>query len=71
MTLDELERAEPVYEPVPGWHEDITSARAFEELPDAARRYVEKVESLVDVPMAFLSVGPGRDETICRIDLYA
>jgi adenylosuccinate synthase len=71
MTLDEVARAEPVYETVPGWSEDVTGARCFEDLPDNARRYVEKVEALVDVSVAFISVGPGRDETICRQDPFA
>ena len=64
MTLDELRRAEPVYETFPGWSEDISGARRVEDLPDTARRYIEAIERLVDVPAALLSIGPGRDETI-------
>ena len=71
MTLDEVTRAEPVYETLPGWSEDITGARSFEDLPDNARRYIQHVERLVDVPVAFLSVGPGRDETIDLSDPFA
>ena len=70
MTLQELSDAEPVYETFPGWDEDITGARSVEELPDAARRYIETIERLVEVPSALLSVGPGRDETIVRRDLF-
>ena len=70
MTLDELVAAEPVYETLPGWTEDITGARELGDLPDAAQRYIETIERLVDVPAAFVSVGPGRDETICRQDLF-
>ncbi len=70
MTLQELNDAEPVYETFPGWDEDITTARRVEELPDAARRYIETIERLVDVPSALLSIGPGRDETIVRHDLF-
>ena len=44
MTLAELERAEPVAETFEGWSEDITGARRFEDLPDAAKRYVEAIE---------------------------
>jgi adenylosuccinate synthase len=66
MTLDEVARAEPVYETLPGWSEDITGAREVGELPDAARRYVDRVEALAGVPVELISVGPGRDETIVR-----
>ena len=71
MTLDELARAEPVFETFPGWTEDLTSARRFDQLPDAARRYVDAVQQMVDVPAAFLSVGPGRDETIALADPFS
>jgi adenylosuccinate synthase len=70
MTLGEIERAEPVYETLPGWDEDITGCREYEALPDNARRYVDRVEALVDVPVEIISVGPGRDETISRIDPF-
>ena len=66
MTLDEVARAEPVYETFPGWREDISAVRRFEDLPDAARRYVERVGALAGVPVQLISVGPGRDETIVR-----
>ncbi len=70
MTLAEVARAEPVYEPQPGWSEVLSHARRFEDLPDAARRYVDRVEALVGVPVEILSVGPGRDETIVRSDPF-
>ena len=70
MTLDELERAEPVYESRPGWREDVSGVREYDELPGNARRYIERIEALLDVPAAFISVGPGRDATIARIDLF-
>ncbi len=70
MTLDEVARAEAVYETLPGWSEDVTGVRRYDDLPDAARRYVERIESLVDVPVDLLSVGPGRDETISRRDPF-
>jgi adenylosuccinate synthase len=66
MTLAEIERAEPVYESHPCWTRDIGSCREFDELPDAARSYVDRVEALAGVPVELISVGPGRDETIAR-----
>jgi adenylosuccinate synthase len=71
MTLAELGRAEPVYETLPGWDEDVTGARRFEDLPDNARRYIERIESIADVQAAFISVGPGRDETIMCSDPFS
>ena len=70
MTLGEVTRAEPVYEAQPGWQEDLSRARRFEDLPAAARRYVDRVEALAGVPVEILSIGPGRDETIVRSDPF-
>jgi len=71
MTLAEVARAEPVYETLPGWSEDVSTVRRREDLPDNARRYVERIENLIEVPAAFISVGPGRDETIMCTDPFA
>jgi adenylosuccinate synthase len=70
MTLAELARAEPVYEALPGWSEDITGVRSYDELPDNARRYIDKVEAWVDVPVDLFSIGPDRDQTIVRRELF-
>ncbi|MCP3984330.1 MAG: adenylosuccinate synthase [bacterium] len=70
MTLEELARAEPVYEVLPGWTEDLTGMRVYQELPDNARRYLEQIEAWVDVPVDVVSIGPGRDQTIYRRDLF-
>jgi adenylosuccinate synthase len=70
MTLGEIERAEPIYESHEGWTEDVSGCRHFADLPAAARRYVERVESLVGVPIELISIGPNRDETIARSDPF-
>jgi adenylosuccinate synthase len=70
MTLGELSRAEPIYEMQPGWSADLGAARRYEALPDAARRYVERIEALVEVPVDLISVGAGRDATIARSDPF-
>jgi adenylosuccinate synthase len=63
----ELVKAGPVYADVPGWTEDITSVRRFEDLPKAARDYVETIEKMVGVaPIRYVSVGPERDALIVR-----
>ena len=55
---------------MPGWDEDLTGVRTFAELPADARRYVERVEALVGVPVELISVGPDRDETIARRTVF-
>jgi adenylosuccinate synthase len=62
----ELARAEPVYEEIAGWDEDLSGCRTWESLPAACRAYVQRVEELTGVPVVLLGVGPGRDALIER-----
>lgn len=55
---------EPVYEELPGWQEDISDMKTLEELPANCRAYIRRVEELVGVPVAAISVGPSRAQTI-------
>jgi len=64
VTNEQLERAVPVYETLPGWRDDITGCRALEELPAAARNYVERVAELCEVPIKSVSVGPEREQLV-------
>ncbi len=57
-------RAEPVYEELEGWQEEIGAARTFEDLPSAARTYVRRLQELVDVPIRIVSVGPAREQSL-------
>jgi adenylosuccinate synthase len=61
---EEIARCEPVYEEMPGWRESTVGARHHEQLPRAARDYLARVEELGGVPIALISTGPERDETI-------
>jgi adenylosuccinate synthase len=61
-----LERAEPVYETLPGWTEDVRQVANVEALPAAARRYIEAIEERVGVPVSIVSVGPERTQTLVR-----
>ena len=61
-----LEQAKPVYEDLPGWKEPIADVREYAELPENARRYVERVEQLVGVEAIAVSVGAERAQTIVR-----
>ena len=54
------------YEVLPGWNSDISSIRSYKELPAAARRYVERIEELVGVPIHYIGIGPGRDALIYK-----
>jgi adenylosuccinate synthase len=65
-----LARAIPVYETLPGWTEDISSCQSWEELPANARAYLTRLEELVGVPASTISVGPGREQTIERLDPF-
>ncbi len=64
QSQSDFHHAEPVYEYLPGWSEDISKARRFEDLPANARAYVRAVEDLSGAPVSAIGVGPGRDETI-------
>ena len=63
-SLKELDRCEPVYEDLPGWDEDITGVKKFEDLPVNAQNYLKRVSELSEVPLATVSVGADRIQTI-------
>ena len=62
--LKVLDACKPVLETVPGWPEDISGIRSFDDLPGNTRDYLKKIEALVDTPIDLISVGPGRSQTI-------
>jgi adenylosuccinate synthase len=66
MTQTDFHHAQPVYEMLPGWSEDISGAREFDDLPKSAQAYVKAVEELSGAPVSAVGVGPGRDATIQR-----
>lgn len=53
-----LDLVSPVYESMPGWKEDITACKTWDELPEAARAYVQRLEQLSGVPVSMVSVAP-------------
>jgi adenylosuccinate synthase len=59
-----LHKVQPVYETLPGWGHDIERAEHLEDLPAAAREYVRFIEAFTGVPVSFVSVGPGREQTV-------
>jgi adenylosuccinate synthase len=65
-----LSTAEPVYETMPGWQEDITSCKSLAELPSHAANYVQFIEDRTDIPVFIVSTGPRRDQTIVLDDVF-
>ncbi|TVY10721.1 adenylosuccinate synthase [Paenibacillus cremeus] len=62
-SLNQLAECEAVYEELPGWNEDLSGVRKLEDLPENARRYVERVAELTGIPIAIFSVGRNREQT--------
>lgn len=62
--LNVLAQCEPVYETLPGWQVATSGIRTYDDLPENARRYLERVSELAQTPISLVSVGPDRDETI-------
>ena len=69
MTQSDFHHAKPIYEELPGWWEDISLARTFEDLPLNAQRYVLALEQMVGQRVSAIGVGPSRDAIISRHDL--
>ena len=54
----------PVYEDLPGWQESTAGAHDFADLPENAQSYIRRIEESVDAPVAMISTGPDRRDTI-------
>ncbi|KAL6768109.1 hypothetical protein ACKKBF_B37840 [Auxenochlorella protothecoides x Auxenochlorella symbiontica] len=64
--LETLERAEVVWETLPGWQQDISKARTWEDLPENAKKYVRFIESRLGVHVKWIGVGPGREAVVLK-----
>ncbi len=69
-SLERLSSVEPVYETMQGWQRSITEVRRLEDLPSAARRYLDRIAELAEVPLALVSVGRERTSTITLQPLF-
>jgi adenylosuccinate synthase len=67
--LSQLAACKPVYESMPGWPSPVRGARRWSDLPDAARRYIARLEEVSGVQAAIVSTGSERDDTIIRDDV--
>lgn len=68
---EDFGRVKPVYETLPGWPERLEGVRSFDALPDAARRYIAKIEEVAGLPVTCVSVGADRGETILLSNPFA
>ena len=64
--LEILENLEAVYEYLPGWKEDISTAKKWADLPKNCRDYIMRVEEETATPVRFISVGPGREQSFTK-----
>ncbi len=69
VSQSDFHHAKPIYEDLPGWSEDITGIRNFEDLPKNAQDYVLRIEELSGERISAIGVGPGRDAIVVRHDL--
>ena len=69
-TIPQFQRCKPVYVELPGWKEDITDVKSFNELPEAAKNYIRKIEELTGIKVAVMSVGPDRLQTVTLHDIF-
>lgn len=68
--VKDVERCQPVYESWPGFFNDISKVRKLEDLPEAARRYLDRLCELCGAPLGLVSVGPDREQTIILHDYF-
>ncbi len=68
--LKVLAQCEPIYEEMPGWSEDITSATKIEDLPVAAQNYLKRISELSEAPVSILGVGTRRSQTIIMDEMF-
>jgi len=68
-SLEDLAKCEPVYEEFEGWGEEVANARSYDELPENAKKYLERIEEFTETKISIVSVGPKRDQTMRVKDL--
>jgi adenylosuccinate synthase len=71
INIDDLDNVAPQYIELPGWKEDITEAKSYEELPVNAKKYIRKIEELLNTDVTIISIGPDRGQTIFRSEKFS
>ena len=69
LSQTDIHHAQPIYEDLPGWNEDLSGCRSFGELPAAAQAYVRRIEELIGCRISGIGVGPGREQWVSLHDL--
>ena len=65
-SIEELAECKPIYEELPGFPKDVDKCETYDDLPDTAKAYIEKIEELVGVAVEFVGVGPGREQNLIK-----
>ena len=68
-SLEDLAKCEPVYEEFDGWDDSVADARSYDEIPENAKKYLERIEEFTETKISIVSVGPKRDQTMRVKDL--
>ena len=68
---DAVAKCEPIYEEFPGWKESTFGVTKWEDLPESARRYLTRLAEVAGAPIALVSTGPDREQTILYTDPFA
>jgi adenylosuccinate synthase len=71
LLAEHFGECEAVYEELPGWKESSAGVTRYEELPENAKSYLARLESLVGIPISIIATGPDRDQTIIRQNPFA
>lgn len=66
VRTEDLAACRPVYEELPGWTQDLTAVKTYGDLPQNAKDYIEYLEEKIGVPIKYVSVGPGREQTFLK-----
>lgn len=69
-TINEVNRCKPIYKEFEPWIEDITKIKNYSDLPTNCKKYIEFIEEYTNTKIAFISVGPKREETIIKEDIF-
>jgi len=71
LSCDDYEAVTPIYESLPGWSESSSGVTSYDELPENAQAYINRLEAVTGVPISIISIGSDRDETIIQVDPFS
>jgi len=71
LGADAVAKCEPIYEEFPGWTESTFGLTEWDELPESARQYLSRLSEVAGAPIALVSTGPDREQTILHVNPFA